>query len=68
MPHPPHPDPSAAISVTIRSDRPLPDSVDEAALREHALETELQHMRTRVRHLEQALKTAGRVLQPYKAD
>jgi hypothetical protein len=32
-----------------------------------AAETELRQMRDRVKHLEQALRTAGRALQPYLA-
>jgi hypothetical protein len=39
--------------------------VTEEELLLHAAEVELRQMRDRVRHLEQALRTAGRVLQPY---
>jgi hypothetical protein len=60
-------DASAAISRTIRTDVELPDSVTEETLQLHAAEAELRQMRDRVRHLEQALRTAGRVLQPYLA-
>jgi hypothetical protein len=60
-------DASAVISRTIRDDRPLPQEVTETDLRAHAAEVELRAMRDRVRHLEQALRAAGRVLQPYLA-
>jgi bifunctional DNase/RNase len=65
-------DPSDAIDLAIRHNIPLPET--EAELQQHALEVELQQERARMRalearvkHLEQALKTAGRVLQPYLA-
>jgi hypothetical protein len=35
--------------------------------RTHGLEVEPRQAQDRIRHLEQALKTAGRVLQPYLA-
>jgi hypothetical protein len=63
----PTPDPLAVISRVVRTDVELPDSVTEEALQLHAAEAELREARARVRHLEQALKTAGRVLQPYLA-
>jgi hypothetical protein len=53
------------VDRVIRTDVPLPDSVTEEALQLHAAEVELRQMRDRVRHLEQALRAAGRVLQPY---
>ena len=59
--------PSATIARTVRTDVPLPDDIGEVELKQYALETELRQMRDRVRHLEQALRTAGRVLQPYLA-
>ena len=68
------PDPSDAIDYAIRHNIPLPEAEapTEAELQLHALEVELQQARARerqleahVRHLESALKTAGRVLQPY---
>ena len=66
-------DPSDAIDFAISHNIPLPE-VTEAELQQHALEVELQQERARmpalearVKHLEQALKTAGRVLQPYLA-
>jgi hypothetical protein len=43
---------------------PLPEEVTETDLRAHAAEVELRVMRDRVRHLEQALRTAGKVLAP----
>jgi hypothetical protein len=61
------PDASAAISRTVRTDVPLPDDITEEQLRAHGLEVELRVMRDRVRHLEQVLRAAGRVLQPYLA-
>ena len=64
----PVPDPHATISRVIRTDVPLPDTVTEEELRLHAAEVELRQMRDRVRHLEQALRAAGRVLQPYLAN
>jgi hypothetical protein len=67
MPHPPHPDPSAIISRVVRTDVELPADITEEQLRTHGLEVELRHAQDRIRHLEQALKTAGRVLQPYLA-
>ena len=63
----PLPSPSADISRTIRGDVPLPESVTVTDLQAHALEAELRQMRDRVRHLESALRAAGRVLQPYLA-
>jgi hypothetical protein len=54
------------IARVIRTDVELPDTVTEEELRQHAAEVELRQMRDR-RHLEQALRTAGRVLQPYLA-
>jgi hypothetical protein len=59
------PSATEAISRTIRTDAPLPDSVTEEELRLHAAEVELRPMRDRVRNLEQALRAAGRVLAPY---
>jgi hypothetical protein len=66
-----HPDPSDAIDYAIRHNIPLPT---ETELQQHALEVELQKERARaqaaearVKHIEQALKTAGRVLEPYLA-
>jgi hypothetical protein len=56
----PHPSPSEVI----RSDREPPDDISEAECR---LERELREAQARIRHLEQALKAAGRVLQPYLA-
>ena len=52
------------IARVIRTDVELPDTVTEEELRQHAAEVELRQMRDRIRHLEQALRTAGRVLQP----
>jgi hypothetical protein len=64
-------DPSDAIDFALSHNIPLPE-VTETELQQHALEVELQQARARerqleahVRHLESALKTAGRVLQPY---
>jgi hypothetical protein len=54
-------------SRVVRTDVPLPDTVTEEELRLHAAEVELRQMRDRIRHLEQALRAAGRVLQPYLA-
>ena len=53
------------IARVVRTDVELPDTVTEEELRPHAAEVELRQMRDRVRHLEQALRAAGRVLQPY---
>jgi hypothetical protein len=55
------------IARVIRTDVELPDAVTEEELRQHAAEVELRQMRDRIRHLEQALRAAGRVLQPYLA-
>jgi hypothetical protein len=55
------------IARVIRTDVELPDTVTEEELRQHAAEVELRQMRDRIRHLEQALRAAGRVLQPYLA-
>jgi hypothetical protein len=60
-----YPNPDDLIRRCIRTDVPLPETVTETDLHAHALEVELRAMRDRVRHLEQALRTAGRVLQPY---
>jgi hypothetical protein len=64
-------DPSDAIDFALSHNIPLPT---EAQLQQHALERELQRERARaqaaearVKHIEQALKTAGRVLEPYLA-
>ena len=65
LPSRPPADPLADIGRTIRNDVPLPESVTETDLRAHAAEVELRAMRDRVKHLEQALRAAGRVLQPY---
>jgi hypothetical protein len=61
--------PLDAIGLAIRN---KVESLTEADLQQHKLEVELQKERARaqaaearVRHIEQALKTAGRVLQPY---
>ena len=53
------------IARVVRTDVELPDTVTEEELRLHAAEVELRQMRGRVRHLEQALRTAGKVLAPY---
>ena len=50
------------IARVIRTDVELPDTVTEEELRLHAAEVELRQMRDRVRQLEQALRTAGKVL------
>jgi hypothetical protein len=47
------------IARVIRTDVELPDTVTEEELRQHAAEVELRQMRDRIRHLEQALRTAG---------
>jgi LPS O-antigen subunit length determinant protein (WzzB/FepE family) len=66
-------DPSDAIDFALSHNIPLPE-VTETELQQHALEVELQRERARaqaaearVKHIEQALKTAGRVLEPYLA-
>ena len=59
------PSATEAISRTIRTDVPLPDSVTEEELRLHAAEVELRAMRDRVRHLEQALHCVAKVVKPY---
>ena len=63
--------PLNAINDAIRNEV---ESLTEADLQQHALKVELQKERARaqaaearVRHIEQALKTAGRVLEPYLA-
>jgi hypothetical protein len=55
----------AIISRTVRSDTELPPDVSEEALHLFEAQRELRAMRDRVRHLEQALRAAGRVLAPY---
>jgi hypothetical protein len=67
MPDYTYSNPPNVIRRVIRTDTPLPETVTETDLQAHALETELRAMRDRMRHLEQDLRAAGRVLQPYLA-
>jgi hypothetical protein len=66
-----HPDPSDAIDYALRHNIPLPE-VTEAGVatarargRVAAGAGSRTQLEAHVRHLESALKTAGRVLQPY---
>ena len=47
MAHPPHPDPSAIISRTIRTDVELPEDISEVELVQYRLERELRDARDR---------------------
>jgi hypothetical protein len=60
-----HPDSSAIISRTVRTDVPLDPDISEVELRQYALETELRQAQARIRALEGAIKTTARVLAPY---
>jgi hypothetical protein len=61
----PTPTASDLISSTVRGDQPLPQEVTETDLAAHAAAVELREARARIRHLEQGLRTAGKVLAPY---
>ena len=52
-----HPDSSAIISRTVRTDVPLDPDISEVELRQYALETELRQAQARIRALEGAIKT-----------
>jgi hypothetical protein len=59
--------PDPTLSDVLRAAHPSVPDVSEEALRPHEVQVELQQLRARVQALEQAIRAAGRVLQPYLA-
>jgi hypothetical protein len=57
--------PDPTLSEAMGAAHPSVPDVSEEALRPHEVQVELQQLRARVQALEQALRTASRVLQPY---
>jgi hypothetical protein len=56
---------SMALEDDYQAERPTSDEPDEGELALARAEAEVERLRGVVRHLESALRTAGRVLAPY---